>query len=433
MKVPRLPTHRCIGTTTGRRAGPVVAAALWALLAGPAPADNKIDNPYLLDDILDAYVEDGAYPFLYARIEDANGRVIYEHKAVDETLLPDAEIDGQTWVRIWSMSKIVTITLVMDLVEAGELSLDDAVTDYIPEFRDLVVATTADGGPLTAAAGNAAACPLRTVPVAAPMTVRDLLNHKAGFYYALTGIDCLDALIAEADLPSARDSDGLIARLARLPLIQQPGTGFYYGTNTTVLGLVAERATGRSLQQLVSQRITEPLGIRGLRYGLPEDGTLLPRFSGSDGTLREARPGELDIFGGGQLRYDPDVELYLGGEGMLATADGFADFLRMLANGGALNDYRVLEPETIAEMTAPHTRVDDPAGHNGYNIWVTRETDTTPGGLWLGGGYEDTHFWVDPDRGFVAVIMTQLHAVPEAGRDRDERFREAVYEVIATD
>jgi hypothetical protein len=63
---------------------------------------------------------------------------------------------------------------------------------------------------------------------------------------------------------------------------------------------------------------------------------------------------------------------------------------------------------------------------------VTSETETTPGGLWLGGGYEGTHFWVDPVRGFVAVIMTQLHAVPESGQDRDETFREAVYEVIAT-
>lgn len=420
-------------STAGRGQGLAVAAALlWALVSAPLLADNRIDNPYLLDDILDAYVEDGAYPFLYARIEDASGRVIYEHRAVDEALLPDTEIDGQTWIRIWSMSKIVTITLLMDLVEDGELSLDDAVTDYIPEFRDLVVARAADGSPLTAAAGGDSACPLRTEPVAAPMTVRDLVNHKAGFYYALTGIDCLDALIAEADLPAARDSDALVARLARLPLIQQPGSAYYYGTNTTVLGLVAERATGKSLQELVDERITGPLGIRGLRYGLPDDATLLPVFSGSDGTVREARRGELDIFGGGALRYGAGDALYLGGEGMIATADGYADFLRMFANGGALNDYRVLEPETIAEMTAPHTLVGDPAGHNGYNIRVTRETETTPGGLWMGGGYEGTHFWIDPQRGFVAVIMTQLHAVPEAGQDRDEAFREAVYEVIAS-
>ena len=413
---------------------PAIAAvaAVLAIASAPVAADNNIDNPYLLDDLLDAWVDDGAYPFLYARIEDVSGRVIYEHRAVDDTLLPDVEIDGQTWIRIWSMSKIVTITVVMDLVEDGVLSLDDPVTDYIPRFANLVVATAADGTPLIDAAAGADACPMRMQPVATEMTVRDLVNHEAGFYYAVTGIDCLDTLIADADLPAATDSDDLVNRLARLPLIQQPGTTYYYGTNTTVLGLVAERASGKSLQALVEARVTGPLGIRGLRYGLPEDAVLLPRFSGEGGTLHPAQPGELDIFGGGLPRYDADSPLYLGGEGMLATADGYADFLRMLANGGELNGTRVLQPETIREMTAPHTLVDSADGHNGYNLWVTRGDDTEPAGLWLGGGYEGTHFWIDAERGFVAVIMTQVHAAPESGADRDATFRAAVYEVLSS-
>lgn len=414
---------------TGRTGRSVLATALCCL-AGTLSADNSIDNPYLLDDVLDAYVDDGAFPFLYARIEDANGRVIYEHEIVDDGLLPDTEVDGQTWIRIWSMTKLVTITLVMDLVEDDVLSLDDPVTDYIPEFRELLVATAPGGGALTEAGDGA--CPLQTAPMATTMTVRDLMNHTAGFHYAVTGIDCLDRLSASADLPSAQDSADLIDRMADLPLIQQPGAAYYYGTNTTVLGVVAERATDTSLAELVRTRITEPLGIRGLRYGLPEGATLLPRFTGKDGTLREARPGELDIFGGGLPRYGANVELYLGGEGMLATADGYADFLRVFANGGTLNDFTLLEPETIAEMTAPHTLVDDPNGHNGYNIWVTRETEDSVGGLWVGGGYEGTHFWIDPERGFVAVIMSQIHATPESGYDRDAAFREAVYEVIVT-
>ena len=420
-------TGFCSNTNSFR----AMVAALFLCLAGPLAADNSIDNPYLLDDVLDLYIEDGAFPFIYARIEDANGRVIYEHQAVDDSLLPDTEIDGQTWIRIWSMTKLVTITLVMDLVEDGVLSLDDPVVDYIPEFRDLIVATAADGSALTTASGDTA-CPLRTVPMASSMTVRDLMNHTAGFHYAVTGIDCLDTLSAAADLPSASNSNDFIDRIVDIPLIQQPGADYYYGTNTTVLGIVAERATDSSLEELVRTRITEPLGIRGLRYGLPDDATLLPRFTGNDGELREARPGELDIFGGGLPRYDANVELYLGGEGMLATADGYADFLRVFANGGRLNDFTLLEPETIAEMTAPHTLVDNPNGHNGYNIWVTRETEDSVGGLWLGGGYEGTHFWIDPVRGFVAVVMSQIHAVPEAGQDRDNAFREAVYEVIVT-
>jgi CubicO group peptidase (beta-lactamase class C family) len=226
----------------------------------------------------------------------------------------------------------------------------------------------------------------------------------------------------------------LVERLASLPLIQQPGAGYFYGTNTTVLGVVAERATGKSLRELVEQRITSRLKIDGLRYGLPEGATLLPRISGRDGHLRVAEAGELDILGPEVPDYAPGHELYLGGEGMLATADGYADFLRMLLNGGSLNGYRLLEESSIADMTAPHTQLDSPFGYNGYNLWVNngKRTDGSIGigGLWIGGGYEGTHFWIDPRRGFVGVVMTQMYWTPESGWNRDEEIRRVVYEQL---
>ena len=97
-------------------------------------------------------------------------------------------------------------------------------------------------------------------------------------------------------------------------------------------------------------------GIRELRYDLPADQTMLPRFSGADGALREARAGELDIFGGDVPDYGPEFSLALGGEGMIGTPNAYADFLRLLLNGGELNGARLLDEATIAEMVAPQTR-----------------------------------------------------------------------------
>ena len=88
------------------------------------------------------------------------------------------------------------------------------------------------------------ACTNQTEPVRETMTIRHLLDHKAGFYYAVTGYPCIDEALAARRVTTAPDSDALITHLAELPLIQQPGTEYFYGMNTTVLGLVIERATG---------------------------------------------------------------------------------------------------------------------------------------------------------------------------------------------
>jgi len=396
-------------------------------------SDLKITNPYELNNILNNYVNDGFYPFIYARLEDLDGNVIYEHSAVNESLLPNTKINGDTWIRIWSMSKIVTISIALDLVEDGLLKLDDPVSKYIPEFKNLQVAVADNGQSLNEFEWSKrdTICPLKTVPNDSIMTVLQLINHKAGFYYATTGYQCLDAMIAEQNLPISKNSDDLIIKLSKLPLIQHSGTEYFYGTNTTVLGLVAERASGKNLKQLVVERVTKPMKIKGLQYGLPANEKLLPKFTGRDSLLREAKKGELDIFGPDVPDYDLTNQLHLGGEGMVATASGYADFVRMLLQRGKLNGFRFLEKETVEDIYAPHTQTDSPYGHNGYNLWVSGESMRTKehgdAGLWIGGGYECTHFWADPKRNFVGIIMSQNNEVYPPGYKLNEDFRGALY------
>ena len=391
-------------------------------------------DPSAIDRIIDEYVGNGSFPVLYVRLEDRDGAVVYEHAATNPALYGDTAVDGQTWFRIWSMSKIVTISVVLDLEEDGVLSLQDPVTKYIPEFESLKVAVAPDGSDLSAIEDKSGACPLELVPVEREMTVLDLVNHEAGFYYTWTGIPCLDEPLADANLATSRNSGELIERVAQLPLILQPGTTDYYGINTTVLGVVAERASGKSLKQLVAERVTGPLGIQGLQYGMPDSVELLPIVSGQSGELRLANPGELDIFGQDLPSWHASSELYLGGEGMVATTDGYADFIRMLLNRGALNGYRYLDDATITELSSPHTQLDSEFGYNGYNLWVNNgklaDGSQGVGGLWIGGGYEGTHFWIDHERGFVGLVMSQIFWVPKSGYNRDETIREAIYDQL---
>lgn len=394
----------------------------------------KIPDSKELDNILEHYVKEGFYPFVYARLEDLEGNLMYEYSAINEDLLPNTSIDGNTWIRIWSMSKIVTISVVLDLMEDGILKINDPVSKYIPEFENLKVAVSNDGKNLTKYGwgNNDGACPIKLVSNDSTMTILHLINHEAGFYYATTGFSCLDSLVAQQNLPTAKNTDDLVNKMAKLPLIQHSGGDYFYGTNTTVLGIVAERATGKNLNQLVAERVTNPMKIEGLQYGLPANEQLLPKFTGRDSILREANKGELDIFGPDVPDYAANHPLYLGGEGMVATADGYADFIRMLLQKGKLNGYQFLEEETVKDIYAPHTQLDSPYGYNGYNLWISGDSMKIKrqgeAGLWIGGGYECTYFWADPKRNFVGIIMSQNNEVRPPGYELNDRFRGALYQ-----
>jgi CubicO group peptidase (beta-lactamase class C family) len=340
------------------------------------------------------------------------------------------------------MSKIVTISLTLDLVEDGLLKLEDPVSKYIPELRDLKIALSNNGQPLTdygQALGNDKSeikdpCPIKLVESDSEMTVLQLINHEAGFYYSTTGIECLDNDLASKNLAASKNSNELIQKLSELPLIDHPGNKHFYGLNTTVLGLVNERVSGESLDNLVKNRITNPMNIKGLQYNKNDDTNLLPVFSGADSTIRLANNGELDIMGQYVPGYGLENELFMGGEGMIGTADGYADFLRMLLNHGELNGYRFLNESSVKELYAPHTQLDNEYGYNGYNLWVTSKLHKEKGygdeGLWTGGGYEGTHFWIDPKRDFVGLIMTQMFETPKAGHARDNSIRGEIYKQI---
>ncbi|MDB2673217.1 beta-lactamase family protein [Flavobacteriaceae bacterium] len=417
------------------------------------PESTYFSSPEKIDAIVDEFVVNEGFPLLYVRLENEEGKVIYEHDAVNRTFLPEEKIDGDTWFRIWSMSKIITISILLDLVEDGLVRLDDPIEKYIPEFKDLKVAVANNGQSIATYAReyfknssgfsgdyvnnvaiSEATCPIRVVDNENTITVLDLINHQAGFYYATTPFKCLNELLAEEDFNAMTTNQEIINAMAKMPLVMHAGTEDFYGTNTTVLGFVAERATGKSLNELLNERIKIPLGIKGLRYKKTASIDLLPTFSGKDSLLRKATKGELDIMGANVPNYEKGNQIFLGGEGMIGTANGYADFLRMLMNHGKLNGHRFLNEASVKDMYAPHSQLDNDWGYNGYNLWVTSEKQLELGygdaGLWTGGGYEQTHFWVDPKRKFVGVIMTQMFDTPPQGMNRDNLVRGAIYQQI---
>ena len=416
----------------------------WSCRTSSEP-DNIIKNKNELDQILNQHITDGSYPFLYAHIENIDGDILYQHGTVNKDLFPTLSVNKDTWIRIWSMSKIVTITIIMDLVEENIIQLNDPVLDYIPEFSNLKVAQSSSGVSLSRYTNadfvsnpemvdKNDACPIILAETDSIMRITHLINHRAGFYYADTRIPCLGSLSYKADIPNSIDSENLIKTLSTMPLIQHPGERYHYGLNTTVLGLVAERATGKTLGQLVKERITKPCNIPDFQYKLPKNKKLISPVTGRDGYLRLANPGELDIMGRNVPKYDPRQPLFLGGEGMLATADSYADFLRLLLNNGKLNHHRFLNKETLEKMFSNIDTKDEHGISTGFGLFITGEILKKYGkgdsGLLQGGGYESTSFWIDPKRKFVGLLMTQANQSPDKaglGSGVYDKFRGALY------
>ena len=404
----------------------ITSSLLAIVLTGCGPVNDlpkasKDRAP--VDAAIDRAVANGAFPFLYVRVEDLDGGVVFEHSAINPEFASQPPT-GDSWMRIWSMSKSVTIAAILDLEEDGLLSRSDAVTDYIPEFSDLMVLS---------ADADSASCEVGLSKPARQITIEDLLNHNDGFYYPFTGYACLDETFNEARLPEAISSDDLINRISKLPLHPSGVGDHQYGIGTTILGLVAERATGQAFDDIVESRITAPLGISDtLKFTLPDGASTYPRVTGADGTLKFAKEGQLDIFGGPVPEYGADTAIYLGGEGMVATTRAYARFLRMMASGGELDGVRLLEEATVRDWYAPKTQLDSPYGRNGFNIWVTSGTfdglSNQKPGLLVGGGYEGTAFWIDIEAGYVGLIMSQVHSPVIGDVDQVSRIRGLVYE-----
>tara|TARA_Y200000002_G_scaffold369640_1_gene364023 strand:+ start:5236 stop:6498 length:1263 start_codon:yes stop_codon:yes gene_type:complete len=378
-----------------------------------------------LNHILDSYVKSGVYPFLYARVEGESGTV-YEHAVTNEDLFGNLKIDGDTWIRIWSMSKLVTISVAMDLIEENKLSLSDPVIKYIPEFKDLKVAVDKSGKSISQLTEVDNDCPHTLVDMDSIMLVKHLFNHTAGFYYTYTLSNCLNNRLSSLDIPTLYDGNELIEKLATIPLVQQPGESYHYGLNIAVLGLVIERITGKNLAEVFENRVIKKLGLTGLQYAIPNGVTLIPAFTGRNGYLETAKKGDLPILGQYVPNYDSNQELFLGGVGMLGTAKGYIDYWRKLLDP----DKSFLSEESISKMTSrPLDFPKDRGYQTGFGSYITGKGDHQKDLLTVG-GYEFTKAWVDRENKLFGVLFSQVHSTTDGdglGSQMEQEFYKELY------
>lgn len=352
-------------------------------------------------------------------------------------------VDGRSIFRIFSQTKPITGMAAMMLIEDGLLALDQPLAEILPAFADMRVMVDDS--------------PEQTRPAARPITIRHLLTHTAGF--GMAGMTLSDLYLKHGITPGARNhvsSPGDLPRptslvefgerLATLPLAADPGTRFDYSVALDVLGLVIEVASAMPFETFLQQRLFAPLGMVDTGFTIAPSQidrfAALPEKQGDSFTLAD----------------DPQNSAYAkpsypaGGGGLISTAHDYARFAAMLLNEGELDGVRVLKPETIQLarsnlLPIEVDHVDLPIGQTlsgagfGAGMSVQLEAGHSTGGMfdWPGAapqgvfgwpGAAGTACWMDPERRFFLLFLTQYWPSWLNGSMRPELV-EAAYRDLA--
>jgi len=270
-----------------------------------------------------------------------DGEVVHLATVGRRDLASGRPVERDTIFRIASMTKPVTTVAALMLLDEGRFALDDPITIAAPELAHMRVLREADGSL------DATDEALRSI------TFRDLLTHRSGltygeFHRGPIRRACADTLGAEIDNPLTPDE--WIARLATLPLIDQPGAGFHYGVSTDLLGFLIARLEGASLGQLLARRVFAPLGMRDTGFAVPREKR--DRRAGLCGFDSEGRLTKLAATPGRHALDErpDDMTFEAGGGGLWSTLDDYLAFARMLL--GDPDVPALLRAETRALMTS---------------------------------------------------------------------------------
>ncbi|GJE56318.1 MULTISPECIES: serine hydrolase domain-containing protein [Methylobacterium] len=324
----------------------------------------------------------------------------------------DRRFDTETIVRIYSMTKPLTSVAVMMLYEEGRFQLDDPLSRFLPDFAEMRVAV----------GGNRVK--LETVPALRPITIRDLLTHTSGLTYGFMEATLVDALyrVHGIDFQTSEHSlADLVARVAKQPLLAQPGAEWNYSVATDVLGHLVAVVSGLPFSEFLRERVLKPLGMHDTDFFVAEDKR--ERFAAN---YAFDRTGQLKVYDDSEgSRFLSPRPVTSGGGGLTGTAPDYLRFCRFILNRGELDGVRLLGRKTVELMIANHLPGDMAAMGQprfsesaytgiGFGLGFSVMLDPakaqivgTPGEVaW--GGLASTSFWIDPAEDLAVVLFAQL-------------------------
>jgi CubicO group peptidase (beta-lactamase class C family) len=377
-----------------------IAGAIKPASAGAAVADPGL-SPALgqVDQALRQAVNAGTVPGIVA-IGATDKGIVY-----DGAFGPSITADSVFWIA--SMTKAITATACMQLVEQGKLQLDQEMGKLLPQLESPKVLEGFDSN------GAPKLRPAKTV-----ITLRHLLTHTAGFTYSIWSEPMTQfEKVTGTPFIGACENASFTA-----PLEFDPGDRWQYGINIDWVGKAVEAVSDQSLEVYFREHIFAPLGMSdtGFLISSAQKARVAPMFSrNQDGTLKPTA-----------FEMPQRPEFFMGGGALFSTPRNYMAFLQMLLNGGTFAGAQVLKPETVALMRQNHIgdlnvvtlKTAHPETSNDANLfpgmvqkwglsWAIN-TEPGPAGRSAGSvawaGLFNTYFWLDPSKRVTGTIMTQL-------------------------
>ena len=359
-----------------------------------------------IDAMFSDAVERKAMPGVVAAAANDRG-LLYEGGFGRRDITGTAAMTADTVVWIASMTKAITATAAMQLVERGKLALDAPAATIVPE---LAAAKVLDGF-------DAAGQPRLRAPKR-PITLRHLLTHTAGY-----GYEIFSAAIAQYQ--TATNTPGITTctnAALTTPLLFDPGDRWEYGINIDWAGKMVEAVSGQRLDRYLQQNILGPLGMNdtSFRLSTAQRARLASVHQrGPDGALA---PIEFEL--------PQEPEFMMGGGGLYGTAGDYLRFGQMIMRGGTLDGTPVLRPETVDLMGQNHigplevgaVKSAIPALSNDVELFpgmstkwglsFVINTQPLPTGrsanslAWA--GLANTYFWIDRTKQVCGVFLSQV-------------------------
>ena len=341
--------------------------------------------------------------------------------------------------RIYSMTKPITGTAMMQLYEKGLWQLDDPVTKYVPELATLKVLTYDAAGKPVIKDGK----PVLADPKSPP-TMRQLMSHTAGFGYGLCCDDPVNKAFRDQAVLASKDLEEMMKKIEGIPLLYDPGTKWSYSAAVDIQGYIVQKLSGQKFGDYLKEHVFTPLGMNDTSFFVTEANK--PRFTDVyhwdkdkkalvKNEDRPDRPGFTD----------PN-RLESGGGGLVSTTHDYARFAQMFLGKGTLAGNQVLKPETVELMRTNHigalgvsTDGTRPNGLDGVSFGLDFAIYDEPSktgqpyakGTHYWGGAAGTWFWIDPanDLFFVGMIQQMGGFRPDAMNFRADSAK-LVYEAL---
>ncbi|TQV74549.1 beta-lactamase family protein [Exilibacterium tricleocarpae] len=360
------------------------------------------------------YVEQGKLAGAVTMVA-RRGEIVHFEAVGQRGASDDSPLKKDDLFRIYSMTKPIVVAATMQLYEQGKFHLNDPVSKFVPELKDLQVLNP-EGV---------------QVPAEQEMTMQQLLTHTSGLSYGFNPTtDPIDQHYADAKLTESESLDDFVNRLAKLPLKFQPGHQWHYSVATDVAGLIVERISGQPLDQYLYENIFEPLDMEDTFFEVPDDKLhrFLPNHFLHPETGELAQIPDENLRGMAAFR---DVKLFSGGAGLVSSTMDYMKFAEVMRNGGELNGRRILGTKTVKFMATNHLQAGLVKGGSGeqptqnptikgfgFGLGFGVVTDPTAAGVigsageYYWGGAAGTVFWIDPVEDLAVIGMIQLMGSP---------------------